>query len=88
MTPPITSGDVRTVSREDADWQEMVYCQPMRTYVPVEFCLRGGPMNADGPCEWLVEIRDRPERVVIHAIPKAQAIERHVRMRSARKETR
>lgn len=76
------------VSRDDTEWVEMVRCPPMRTYVPVSFCLQGGPMKAEGQCEWLVEIRvtpastpgKEPIKEVVHNYPKSDLIEKHVAM--------
>ena len=78
----------KTRERDDADWIDMVRCPPMRTYVPLAFCLNGGPMKAKGKCKYLVQIRSTPSskpgqppiREVIHNYPKTDVVERHVRM--------
>lgn len=77
------------VKREDIEPVEMVYCPSMRTYVPLRFCLNGGPMNARGKCcEYLIEIKEYPAtesgpaRSIIHAIPNEQPVEKHIGMKN------
>jgi hypothetical protein len=70
--------DKVTITRGDIDPKPMVYCHPMRTYVPLAFCLNGGPMDADGKCEWLVEIK---KTTIVHSIPQEVNIENHVSMK-------
>lgn len=77
------------MSRDDVQWKEMVFCPPMKTYVPVAFCLNGGPMKAKGKCEWFIEIKvypptkpgAEPARDVIHMCRTSQRIESHVMMK-------
>jgi hypothetical protein len=77
------------IHRDDAEWKEMVYCPIMRTYVPVAFCLNGGPEARKGPCSRFVEIKTYPpaqpgaEPVweIVHDIRTTHRIERHIAMK-------
>ena len=76
------------MQRDDAEWQEMVYCPMMRTYVPISFCLNGGPENVEGNCPHFVGIKTyepsqpgaEPAKEIVHDIRTSHRIERHVRM--------
>lgn len=80
--------DEKTVTRDDIDAKEMVFCMPMKTYVPLAFCLNGGPMNAKGKCKWFIKFEtyppDRPNgdpiKDVVHNYPTRQRVERHIKM--------
>ena len=60
----------------------MVYCKPVKTYVDIEFCLNGGPMQADGPCEYFRDlVRDKKTGqvvAVVDAVPTQQAVIRSI----------
>lgn len=55
----------------------LVYCKLVKTYVDLQFCLRGGPMKAEGKCEHLLEIeQDESGNVIslVHAVPTREAL--------------
>jgi len=67
----------KTSTLENFEHKHIVWCKVVKTYVEVTLCLEGGPMKADGPCRYFVELeKDKDGNVLslIHAVPTQEAI--------------
>lgn len=71
----------RKTEIEGFEYREMVYCKVVKTYVDIEFCLNGGPMNASGACihfRGLNREKDGRATGLVHAVPTEELVVRAV----------